>query len=103
MTKVVVIKEPGGDRVPFLRGILVQSLLSAGLSFKDAYSTAQTLRKGLENDTVITSAELGARVAKQLEKDFSPAIRRDYETKSETERQQKRGQVLLESHGWCIA
>ena len=89
MTKVVVIKEPGGDKVPFLRGILVQSLLSAGLSFKDAYSTAQALRKGLENDTVITTGELGARVAKQLEKDFSPAIRRDYETKSETERQQK--------------
>jgi 2-phosphoglycerate kinase len=89
VTKVVIIKEPGGDRVPFLRGILVQSLLSAGLSFKDAYSTAQALRKSLENDTVITTAELGARVAKQLEKDFSPAIRRDYETKSETERQQK--------------
>jgi 2-phosphoglycerate kinase len=89
VTKVVIIKEPGGDRVPFLRGILVQSLLSAGLSFKDAYSTAQELRKSLENDTVITTAELGARVAKQLEKDFSPAIRRDYETKSETERQQK--------------
>lgn len=89
VTKVFVIKESGGDEVPFLRGILVQSLLSAGLSFKDAYSTARTLRESLENDTVITTTELRDRVARQLERDFSPAIRRDYETESRTERQQK--------------
>ena len=87
MANIVIIREPGGDRVPFLRGILVQSLLSAGLSFKDAYDTAQAVRKGLANDAVITTAELRARVAKQLEKDFSPAFRHDYE--AETERQQK--------------
>jgi 2-phosphoglycerate kinase len=87
VTNIIVIKEPGGDQVPFLRGILVQSLLSAGLSFKDAYGTARTVRKGLANDTVITTAELRARVAKQLEKDFSRALRHDYE--AETEHQQK--------------
>jgi len=87
VTNIIVIKEPGGDQVPFLRGILVQSLLSAGLSFKDAYSTARAVRKGLANDTVITTAELRARVAKQLEKDFSRALRHDYE--AETEHQQK--------------
>ena len=87
MSKIVIIKEPGGDRVPFLRGILVQSLLSAGLSFKDAYGTAQAVRKSLANDAVITTAELKARVAKQLEKDFSPAFRHNYE--AETEHQQK--------------
>ena len=86
MAKIVVIKEPGGDRVPFLRGILVQSLLSAGLSFKDAYGTALAVRKGLSNDTVITTAELRARVAKHLEREFSPKLRHDYE--AETERQQ---------------
>ena len=86
MVKIVVIKEPGGDRVPFLRGILVQSLLSAGLSFRDAYSTALAVRKGLSNDAVITTAELSARVAKQLERDFSPELRHDYE--AQTERQQ---------------
>lgn len=86
MVKIVVIKEQGGDRVPFLRGILVQSLLSAGLSFRDAYGTAQAVRKGLSNDAVITTAELRARVAKQLERDFSPELRHDYEV--ETERQQ---------------
>ena len=86
MVKIVVIKEPGGDRVPFLRGILVQSLLSAGLSFRDAYGTALAVRKGLSNDAVITTAELRARVAKQLERDFSPELRHDYE--AQTERQQ---------------
>ncbi|MEN8109092.1 MAG: hypothetical protein ABFS22_13950 [Pseudomonadota bacterium] len=87
MVKIVVIKEPGGDRVPFLRGILVQSLLSAGLSFRDAYGTALAVRKGLSNnDAVITTADLRARVAKQLERDFSPELRHDYE--AETERQQ---------------
>ena len=87
MAKIIVIKEPAGSRVPFLRGILVQSLLSAGLSFKDAYDAAQAVRKGLANDTVITTAELRTRVTKQLEKDFSPTLRHDYETK--TKRQQK--------------
>ena len=86
MVKIVVIKEPGGDRVPFLRGILVQSLLSAGLSFRDAYGTALAVRKGLSNDAAITTAELRARVAKQLERDFSPELRHDYE--AQTERQQ---------------
>ncbi|MBT8117467.1 MAG: hypothetical protein KJO66_06510, partial [Gammaproteobacteria bacterium] len=87
MTKTVVIKEPGGDRVPFLRGILVQSLLSAGLSFKEAYDTAQAVRKGLANEAEITTAALETRVAEQLEHDFNPAIRHNYEV--ETERPQK--------------
>ncbi|MBT8127056.1 MAG: hypothetical protein HKP12_01960 [Gammaproteobacteria bacterium] len=87
MANIIVIKEPGGSRVPFLRGILVQSLLSVGLSFKQAYDTAQAVRKSLASDAVITTAELRTRVAEQLEKDFSPALRHDYE--AETERQQK--------------
>ena len=87
MAKIVIIKEPGGDQVPFLRGILVQSLLSAGLSFRDAYNTAQAVRKGLSSDAVITTAELRVRVAKQLDEDFGPALRYNYE--AETEQQQK--------------
>ena len=86
MSKIHVIKEPGGDKVPFLRGILVQSLLSAGLPFQDAYGTAMAVRKGLANDAVITTTELRARVATQIENDFSPELRHDYEAL--TERQQ---------------
>jgi 2-phosphoglycerate kinase len=83
VAKIVVIKEPGGERAPFLRGILVQSLLAAGLSFEEAYSTAQTVRNDLlANNAVVTTAELRARMAEQLEKDFGPALRRDYETRT---------------------
>lgn len=87
MTKTVVVKEPGGDRVPFLRGILVQSLLSAGLPFKEAYDTAQAIRKNLASEAEITTAALRTRVAEQLGNDFNPAIRHNYEV--ETERPQK--------------
>jgi 2-phosphoglycerate kinase len=44
MAKLIVIKEPEGDRSPFLRGILVQSLVNAGLAFDDAYELAQVVR-----------------------------------------------------------
>ncbi len=86
MAKIVVIKAPEGDRVPFLRGILVQSLLSAGLSFQDAYATAQAVRDGLANREEVTTAELKAQVALQLEKRFDRALRLNYETRSARER-----------------
>lgn len=89
MTKIIVTREADGSQVPFLRGILVQSLLSAGLSFKDSYNTARAVRRGLANETVITTTELETRVAEQLEKDFNPALRHDYEAEAEAERQQK--------------
>jgi len=80
VAKIVVIKALEGDRVPFLRGILVQSLLSAGLSFQDAYATAQVVRETLENSEEVTTTELKAHVALQLEKRFDKAIRLNYET-----------------------
>lgn len=85
MAKIVVIKEPEGDRVPFLRGILVQSLLSAGLSFEHAYATAQAVREQLENKTEVTATELKEHVALQLETRFGQAIRLNYETGSARE------------------
>jgi len=85
VAKIVVIKAPEGDRVPFLRGILVQSLLSAGLSFEDAYATAQATREELGNKEEITTTELQAHVAKQLEKRFDRAVRLNYETRSARE------------------
>jgi 2-phosphoglycerate kinase len=80
LAKIVVIKAPEGDRVPFLRGILVQSLLSAGLSFQDAYATAQAVREGLENREEITTTELKTHVALQLEERFDRVTRLNYET-----------------------
>ncbi|MCP5008376.1 MAG: hypothetical protein GY942_00185, partial [Aestuariibacter sp.] len=85
MAKIVVIKEPEGDKVPFLRGILVQSLLSSGLSFEDAYATAQAIREALGNKEEITATDLKAHVANQLEKRFDQAVRLNYETRSARE------------------
>ena len=83
MAKLIVIKDPGGDRVPFLRGILVQSLRAAGLSFQDAYAIAQAVRELLGGKREVTTSELKACVAGQLETDFGREIRRNYETGSD--------------------
>ena len=48
MAKLIVIKEPEGDQSPFLRGILVQSLVNASLTFDDAYDLAQAVRNELQ-------------------------------------------------------
>ena len=80
MAKLVVIKEPEGDRVPFLRGILVQSLRAAGLSFQDAYATAQAVREVLGGKREVKTRELKACVARQLETDFGSEVRHRYET-----------------------
>jgi len=74
MAKLVVIKEPEGDRTPYLRGILTQSLVNAGLSFNDAYEIAQTLKSDLKDASEITSSELKDRVRRLLKEKFGPAI-----------------------------
>jgi 2-phosphoglycerate kinase len=80
MAKLIVIKEPEGDRIPFLRGILVQSLVNAGLAFDDAYDLAQGVRDELQERQEITSAELRGRVAELLEQQQGSEKRKLYET-----------------------
>lgn len=84
MAKLVVIKEPAGDRAPFLRGILVQSLVNAGLAFEEAYDLAQTIRNELLEKREITSTELRIRVAGLLEKQHGSEICRLYESEPRT-------------------
>ena len=79
MSKLIVIKEPEGDRSPFLRGILVRSLVSAGLAFEDAYELAQTIRNNLQEGREVTSAELKSKVAELLEARHGNQIRKLYE------------------------
>ena len=67
MAKLIVIKEPEGDRTPFLRGILVQSLVNAGLAFGEAYDLAQVVRNEFQDRGEIASTELRDRVAVLLE------------------------------------
>ena len=79
MAKLVVVKESGGDGFPFLRGILVRSLVNAGLEFEDAYDLAQTARNELQGHGEITSSELKHKVASLLEKRHGSQKRLLYE------------------------
>jgi len=84
MSKLVVIKSPDGDRTPFLRGILVQSLVNVDLAFDDAYDLAQTIRNDLQDMREITTVELKGRVAALLEKQHGSDKRKLYEAEAES-------------------
>ena len=81
MAKILVTK-PTGEPVPFLRGILVQSLLSAGLSFDSAYAATQAVRDALGERERITADELGERVAHILDERYGPEVRQAYESRA---------------------
>jgi len=65
--KTIVINHRENEEVPFLRGILVRSLLDAGLSFEDAHAMANEVRDTLVNTKEITAEDLQQRVARLLE------------------------------------
>ena len=77
--KTFVVIASAGQRVPFLRGILVQSLVAVGLGFKDAYATAQNVRDALGSVDEIGSLALRELVADRLQAQFGPALRQAYE------------------------
>jgi len=79
MAKTVVINQPDGDRTPFLRGILVESLMNVGMSFDDAYPLAQNVRDALKDVEEITSSDLKKMVAGQVEERFGKTRRKNYE------------------------
>ena len=85
MSKLIVIKEPEGDRAPFLRGILVQSMVNAGLTFGDAYELAQVVRNELQERQEVGTAELRNRVAVLLEERYDGQYRQRYESGSRGE------------------
>ncbi len=80
MSKLIIIKQPEGGRTPFLRGILVQSLVNAGLAFDVAYELAQAIRHELQEKQEITSTELKHRVAELLEQRYGIEMRKRYAT-----------------------
>ena len=85
MSKLIVIKQPEGDRAPFLRGILVQSMVNAGLDFVDAYELAQLVRSELHERQEVESSELKGRVIELLEERHGSQYRKLYETGSRGE------------------
>src|SRR5262245_60137067 len=52
----------GDAQRPFMRGIMVHSLLGRGISFEDAYGVAAAVRERLRSRPVITREELRAMV-----------------------------------------
>ncbi len=66
--KTIVINKRENEEVPFLRGILIRSLLDAGLSFEEAYAMASTVRDELASTKSINTEELQQRVSVLLEK-----------------------------------
>ena len=70
MARTMVFRESGGDQVPFLRGILTQSLVKAGLTFDEAYGLAQSVRTELKDVSEISSEDLRLLVAKRLKSQF---------------------------------
>jgi 2-phosphoglycerate kinase len=85
MPKPVVIRGSEEDRTPFLRGILVQSLVHSGLAFEDAYALAQDVRKRLRGKSEITTARLKDSVADLVEQRFGPEARTRYEAEGQPE------------------
>ncbi len=85
--KSVVIVSSSGEKVPFLRGILVQTLAEAGLGFDEAYAMAQRVRDALASVESIGSGELRELVAKLLEQHLGVETRQAYETGQGLERE----------------
>ena len=82
--KAFVVETLGGRRIPFLRGILVQSLVDAGLSFPDAYEVAKKIRNLLENvEDAVTTSELRRLVGDELERRYDPQLRQSYDAGGE--------------------
>jgi len=74
VAKILVEDPDGNTRVPFLRGILTRSLQNSGLTFEQAYQAATRIRKGLGDNTVITSDELRDRVVALLKRDYNARV-----------------------------
>lgn len=64
--KTIVENKRENEKTPFLRGILIRSLLDAGLPFEGAFEIATTLRNKISRRKKITTEELQQKVADLL-------------------------------------
>ncbi len=81
MAKKLLITDPAtGDKVPFLRGVLVQSLAAVGLSFDEAYEVAQQVRGLLEkSEEEWDTLSLRKLVGEELERAIGEEARLAYQ------------------------
>jgi len=78
MAKINVTYPPHDDKTPFLKGILVRSLVGIGIPFDDAYDLSQSIRDELKNKSKISSCDLQLLVSSALEKRFDKKIQMAY-------------------------
>ncbi len=78
MARFYVVSETSQERVPFLRGILVQSLVAAGLGFEQAYSLSQFIRKEFGDAEEVTTSEIRSHVLRALELQYGLGIAENY-------------------------
>jgi len=79
MARIFVEDPDTGTQVPFLRGILMQSLQHSGLPFEDAYKVATIVRQELGDTMLITMRELRNRVLDYLKDNYNPRVALRYE------------------------
>ena len=85
--KPLVVEHGTGRRIPFLRGILVQSLVASGLPFKQAYDVARRVRELLEkHGEPVATPFLRGLVGDELERRFGEGVRLVYDAGSQQER-----------------
>ncbi len=85
--KPFVVEHSTGRKNPFLRGILVQSLVTAGISFQDAYEVARYIREKLDaRGEPVDTRHLRQLVAEELEQRFGAVVRRLYEAGGQRDR-----------------
>ena len=58
--------EDGDRRRPFMRGIMVHSLMARGVAFEDAYLLANTIRDRLRSVDTVTKPEIARAVSELL-------------------------------------
>jgi len=78
MSKTVVVHSPDGGKTPFLKGILVRSLVSIDIPFDDAYDVSQSVRDELKNNAEISRIELQEMVSSALAKRFGKQAQMAY-------------------------
>jgi 2-phosphoglycerate kinase len=101
MAKIFIEDREEETRVPFLRGILIRSLLDAGLSFNDAYEVATTIRNSLADTPLITTNELRKKVIDLLKARSRQDVIKRYGKQISpfgTQIEQRDGQLIPFSH-----
>jgi 2-phosphoglycerate kinase len=87
VAKLFIIENATGEKIPFLRGVMVESLARVGLSFQDAYLVAQFVRDSFDSSTEITVEALKKQVAAELRRRFGESQAESYVLGSSTDRQ----------------